>query len=31
MYQHSYEAYLPYLEFLLDQKLDWRSRSGRLN
>jgi len=28
---NSHEAYLPYLEFLLDQKLDWKSRSGRLN
>ncbi|MFS8909153.1 DUF726 domain-containing protein [Synechococcus sp. OH2] len=28
--EHSYEAYLPHLEFLLDQKLDWKSRRNRL-
>ncbi len=28
--EHSYAAYLPHLEFLLDQKLDWKARSSRL-
>lgn len=28
--EHSYEAYLPHLEFLLDQKLDWKARSSHL-
>ncbi|MFS8779212.1 TMCO4 family protein [Synechococcus sp. R55.3] len=27
--EHSYEAYLPHLEFLLDQKLDWKARRSR--
>jgi len=25
--EHSYEAYLPHLKFLLEQKLDWQARS----
>ena len=28
--EHSYEAYLPHLEFLLEQKLDWKARSSHL-
>ncbi|MFT0787634.1 DUF726 domain-containing protein [Synechococcus sp. H55.10] len=28
--EHSCKAYLPHLEFLLDQKLDWKARSSRL-
>ncbi|MFT0812247.1 DUF726 domain-containing protein [Synechococcus sp. OH20] len=28
--EHSYAAYLPHLELLLDQKLDWKARSSRL-
>lgn len=28
--EHSYKAYLPHLELLLDQKLDWKARCSRL-